>query len=125
MVEGRYLFCRNAECDIVYFAANGGASFSTADVRERVYQKRPSDPEVFICYCFRHRLGDLTSGSEARRHRILEDITAGIHAGQCACDLRNPQGSCCLGNVNSVVRSIRRESSAPEGDSPPEARSAP
>ena len=28
----------------------------------------------------------------------------GIQAGQCACDLRNRQGSCCLGNVRALKR---------------------
>jgi hypothetical protein len=32
---------------------------------------------------------------------IVDDIKAGIKAGQCACDLRNPQGTCCLGNVRA------------------------
>jgi hypothetical protein len=26
-------------------------------------------------------------------------------AGHCACELKNPQGSCCLGNVTAAVRS--------------------
>ena len=106
LIDGEYFFCRNQDCDIVYFSAGGGMNFSTRDLRERVYQKMPSDPDASICYCFRHRLGDLTDGSAEDRRRILEDITAGIKAAQCACDIRNPQGSCCLGNVRSVLRSF-------------------
>lgn len=37
------------------------------------------------------------------RYKLSADITAGIRAGQCACDLRNPQGICCLGNVRRLI----------------------
>ena len=37
---------------------------------------------------------------------IVDDINTGINAGQCACDLRNPQGSCCLGNVRGLIKRI-------------------
>lgn len=44
------------------------------------------------------------AGLEANgRSAVVADISAGIKAGPCACDLRNPQGSCCLGNVRGVV----------------------
>ncbi len=103
LVEGDYWFCRNEGCDVVYYSELG-LSFLTEDLREQVYQKRPHDPDVFVCYCFRHTVGEVTGGSPQGRARILEDITAGIHSAQCACDIRNPQGSCCLGNVKAVVR---------------------
>ena len=35
---------------------------------------------------------------------ILQHITAEVKAGNCACEIRNPQGSCCLGNVNAAVK---------------------
>ena len=34
---------------------------------------------------------------------MIAAVEAGIRAGKCACDIRNPQGSCCLGNVRAVV----------------------
>jgi len=48
-------------------------------------------------------VGELLTGSPAERSLIIEDIQAGITAGQCACDLRNPQGTCCLGNVQKLA----------------------
>jgi hypothetical protein len=54
-------------------------------------------------YCFRHTVGDVRAASPATRAAIVDDINAGIKAGQCACDLRNPQGSCCLGNVRGLI----------------------
>ncbi len=100
----QYLFCRTQTCPVVYFSASGDQTFTVDQVRERVYQKEPDTEDVFICYCFRHTVGDLHAGSPEERSAIVDDIDAGINASQCACDLRNPQGSCCLGNVRSLIK---------------------
>lgn len=101
-----YLFCKTETCPVVYFSADGVQTFTTEHVRERVYQKEPAAGDVLICYCFHHTVRDLQTSSAERRISILDDIDAGIAADQCACDLRNPQGSCCLGNVRSKIRAL-------------------
>ncbi len=98
-----YLFCRTQTCPVVYFTP-AGQSFSLEQVRERVYQKEPQAPDVFVCYCFRHTVGELLASTPLTSKAILDDIEAGIRARQCACDLRNPQGSCCLGNVRELLK---------------------
>jgi len=103
MVHDRYLFCATPTCAVVYFAADQSYHFTTAHIREPVYQKNPQDPLVRLCYCFGHTIGDIQAGTAADHATILSDITTGIRAGQCACDLRNPQGSCCLGNVRRAI----------------------
>lgn len=102
-----YLFCRAAECDVVYFSADGAQSFTKAQIRVPVHQKEPDDETVPVCYCFRHspasiRAEWLATGAST----VIEEINSGIQAGQCACEVRNPQGSCCLGNVSRVVKQI-------------------
>jgi hypothetical protein len=101
-----YLFCRTQTCPIVYFSADGEQIFTVEQVRERVYQKEPEAENVFVCYCFRHTVGELHAASPKNRIAIVDDIKAGINAGQCACDLRNPQGSCCLGNVRNLIKRL-------------------
>ena len=99
-----YLFCRTQTCPVVYFSPDGEQTFTVEQVRERVYQKEPNAEEVFVCYCFRHTVGDVRAASSESRKAMVDDINTGINAGQCACDLRNPQGSCCLGNVRGVIK---------------------
>jgi len=98
-----YFFCRTVTCPVVYFSADGNSTFTTDQLRERVYQKAPGDSETKVCYCFGHRVGDIQQASPSKRQLIIEDINAGISADQCACDWRNPQGSCCLGNVLKLM----------------------
>lgn len=101
-----YLFCRTQTCPVVYFSSDGTQTFTTEQVRERVYQKEPDTDEVFVCYCFRYTAGEVHALSSTGRALLINDIDAGIQAGQCACDLRNPQGSCCLGNVRALIGSL-------------------
>ena len=96
-----YRFCRTPACQVVYYAEDGPATFTVEQVREQVYQKEPANSKVFVCYCFRHTVGDVAVAED--KVTLLQEITRGIQAGQCACDLRNPQGSCCLGNVRALV----------------------
>jgi hypothetical protein len=106
--DTKYLFCRTQTCPVVYFPDDGEQTFRVEQVRERVYQKEPEAEDVFICYCFRHTVGKLRAALSKDRLAIVDDINKGINAGQCACDLRNPQGSCCLGNVRSVIKQLEK-----------------
>lgn len=102
-----YFFCRAPSCPTVYFSGDGKQWFGEGDLRERVHQKHPEDHDVLVCYCFRHTPGTIKAelGTTGRTN-VVEAITAGIQAGSCACEIRNPQGSCCLGNVRAVVRRL-------------------
>ncbi len=104
--DTKYLFCRTQTCPVVYFSTNGEQTFTIEQVRERVYQKEPEAQDLLICYCFRHTVGDLRAASPEGRTVIVDEINTGINTGQCACDLRNPQGSCCLGNVRSMIKRL-------------------
>jgi hypothetical protein len=103
----RYYFCQTQECPIVYFAEDGEQSFSEEELRERVYQKHPHDEESTICYCFGHTLGSIRrEWRETGQSTVVAAITLGTQSGQCACDIRNPQANCCLGNVRGFVKQM-------------------
>lgn len=100
-----YRFCETETCPIVYFAEDADQTFAEEDLRVRVFQKHPRDPEVLVCYCFLHTVGEI----EARaRHEgpqaVSREIGQGVREGKCACETRNPQGRCCLGNVRRVEK---------------------
>jgi hypothetical protein len=103
-----YLFCKTQTCPVVYFSPEGEQTFTAEQVRERVYQKEPDAEKVFVCYCFRHTVGDIRAASPETRAALVDDINTGINSEQCACDLRNPQGSCCLGNVRGLIKRLEK-----------------
>lgn len=97
-----FRFCRSADCEVVYFHP-AGECLRKPDLRVRVGLKETQDP-VPICYCF--GFTEAMAVEEIRttgKCTIPQRITAEVKAGNCACEIRNPQGSCCLGNVNAAV----------------------
>src|SRR5262245_59399713 len=112
--DGPYLFCRTADCPVIYFSADGEQSFSKTQIRVPVHQKEPDDENVPVCYCFRHSPATIQAELLATgRSIVIEEINTGINTGQCACEIRNPQGSCCLGNVHAVVKQVTYELNRP------------
>ena len=100
-----FRFCRTATCKVVYFHSVGDR-LEKKDVRVRVGLKEIEDP-VPVCYCFGFTEAMVREEiRETGRCTIPERITAEIKAGRCACEIRNPQGSCCLGNVNAAVKRL-------------------
>lgn len=110
VAAAEYRFCQAADCPTVYYSTDGRQLFSEADLRERVYQKHPLEDNVLVCYCFQHTIGSIRAELiQTGISTVVEAITAGIQANQCACDVRNPQGDCCLGNVRQLVQQIQAE----------------
>ncbi len=106
-----YRFCPDADCDVVYFSA-GGVQFATADVRVSVGHKMPVGRRP-LCYCFGE--SDATIRAEIEmlgRSSAPERIRDHIANGRCACDVRNPRGVCCLGEVIAAIRRLESERAA-------------
>lgn len=104
LAAGSYRFCATRRCPIVYFAAEEEA-VRHEQLRERVFQKEPAG-DVLVCYCFRYSVSALQHSEPTQRAAILADIVAGTRQVQCACELRNPQGRCCLGNVRQLLATV-------------------
>lgn len=103
---GQYWFCSASDCDVVYFGADGDQTFTTADLRVPVWQKQPVGRRT-ICYCFGENELDIGREIEVSGHSQAEGrIRADIAAGRCACEVRNPRGTCCLGDVIAAVRRL-------------------
>ena len=109
-LEGmNYRFCPAPDCDVVYFDRTASSVFRKHDLVVRVGRKESEDP-IPVCYCFDFTMADLrrdiAAGGETE---IPETITAEIAAGRCACEVKNPEGSCCLGNVWSAIKRMRTD----------------
>jgi hypothetical protein len=104
LLDTEYRFCTSAACEVVYFSSDGRQYYAKSQIRERVYQKEPDAEDVFVCYCFQHTRGQVVNSSPEKQAEIVASINTGIQNRQCACDTRNPQGSCCLGNVHKLIK---------------------
>lgn len=98
-----FLFCRTPDCGVVYFHPDG-ETLEKADLRVRVGVKETEDP-VPVCYCFGFTERMLLEEIQATGGTTIpQRIAAEMKAERCACEVRNPQGSCCLGNVKAAAK---------------------
>ncbi len=110
VVERR--FCKTPSCSVVYYGADGAVA-DKAECRVRVGLKETEHP-VPICYCFEFTRADVRRELvETGACTIPARITAEIKAERCACEVKNPAGACCLGEVNKVVNEERVALGAP------------
>ena len=100
-----YYFCEAADCDVVYFAFDAQAPmFRRGDLLVRVGSKETEDP-IPVCYCFGFTRSDIENEFTATGSSTIgERIKTEVKAGNCACDVKNPSGKCCLGDVTRIVK---------------------
>lgn len=100
-----YRFCPDAGCEVAYFDGNG-QRFTTTDVRVPVWQKQPFGDRM-VCYCFGEREDAIREEIERTgQSQAVQRVHDHIAARRCACEVRNPRGACCLGEVTAAVARV-------------------
>ncbi len=99
---GAYHFCSDPACSVVYFDDHGHR-FDKDEIRVPVWQKEPRGARM-ICYCFDESETSIRAELDATGGSLAVDRVRGhISAARCACDLRNPRGRCCLGELTETI----------------------
>jgi hypothetical protein len=105
MSDDDYRFCATPACAVVYYNTCG-AVFTVNDVREPLTAKTIGDARP-LCYCFGFTEGDIRKEmTEMGVTKIPAQISRFIKEKICACEIRNPSGACCLGEVNQAVKQL-------------------
>lgn len=102
----QYYYCTDRACNVVYFSNENAPSFTIEDVKVKVFTK-DKDDDVNVCYCFDWtRLRIKEQIRTAGKSTAAVEIAREVKAGRCECDIKNPKGECCLGDVNQVVKEV-------------------
>jgi len=97
-----FAFCRTNDCPVIYF--NRHQNFMKSDITVRVFQKEHKK-DVPVCYCFGYTTEIIQQVLKTvDQYPPSETIQQYVKEKKCACETRNPQGSCCLGNVKSIEK---------------------
>lgn len=104
VAEGReWFFCDRPDCEVVYFTHDGRMLEKNA-LRVRVGLKEKEAPRP-VCYCFGHSVESIRQEIEKTgRSTVVASITMRVEAGECSCEVLNPKGTCCLGDVSRTVK---------------------
>ena len=110
-----YRFCASPDCELVYFSDDGAQTFTRADLTVRVGVKERGAPRP-LCYCFDHSAESIREEwARTGKSTILEGIRAKVKAGACQCEVTNPGGGCCLGDITKELKALL---AAPEAPAP-------
>lgn len=102
---GEYKFCPSENCPVVYYSA-AGRVFTIEDVRELVTAKSSGDARP-VCYCFGFTEGFIRQEIEQTgKSTVPAQVAQFIKEKLCVCEVRNPAGACCLGEINRTVKTL-------------------
>ena len=90
-----YFFCANPSCDVAYFSSSH--HLTCQDLNKELGVKKSSSGEALLCYCFEVTKQAVNAQSLSYIQRHMASIG-------CRCDVRNPQGSCCLANIKRHLK---------------------
>lgn len=104
-----YFFDRTPSCDVVYFSNEAKSYFAKDELTVRVGLKQTESP-IPICYCFGHTAESAREEiATTGRSTVAKRIAAEVQSGNCSCEVKNPSGKCCLGDVNRAIQQIQKE----------------
>lgn len=93
-------FCASSSCSTVYCDDVSERCVTEDELTVRVHAKHPDDADVLVCYCFGYTQGAVRRDGS----RTSEDVRTQVEAGRCACEVKNPRGVCCLGDIIKLER---------------------
>ena len=103
-LEGFY-YCETPGCEVVYF--RDVEILTQKELEVTVGLKEGTVPTT-ICYCFDWTKEKIQAELDERGKTIaLEDIKAKMKDPGCSCEILNPSGGCCLGDVGKVIKELK------------------
>jgi hypothetical protein len=102
----KFRFCASAACEVVY-VSDAAQVFRVDDLRVPVWQKLPPGHRI-VCYCFGENERDMQREiDEQGQTWAVERVRSHIAKRRCACEVRNPRGACCLGDVIAAAKRLQ------------------
>lgn len=93
-----WAICPTDGCWIYYFAIDApDRTISVTELRRKPATKSPEAAALF-CFCF-----DISRAVVLGANALaaIEYVRARVAARECACELLNPAGTCCLGSITA------------------------
>lgn len=97
-------FCASPQCPVVYFDEVSDRRVEESELTVLVYAKHARDRSAPICYCFGFTVGDVLDAMKTGAPAISSIVRTEVEAGHCACEVKNPKGTCCLGDIAFAER---------------------
>ena len=96
--DASWRFCRTADCPTVYFSGVTSLEASSLTVPVGIKSNHSARP---ICYCFGHSAADIKAAAGTPQS-IFQRVSQACRRGEDRCEVTNPQGFCCLGDIRVI-----------------------
>ena len=102
--EVPFYFCKTRGCPVVYFSGDGSIRYTKDQLRGIIGDKETTPP-IPACYCF-GVTEEMISGQIQKTGKSSYStwIAKEVKEGNCACDVRNPEGNCCLAEIRKAEK---------------------
>ncbi len=103
--------CLDMDCEVVYFGESG-LELRGADLHTVPGFKVGGDN--LVCYCFQHSRSAIEQEVRTLASSpTFDEIRKQVKAKNCACEVRNPTGKCCLRDIQRIVEETSMKGAAP------------
>jgi len=103
--------CLDQDCEVVYFG-DRGLELRRADLHT-VPGFKVGDGDL-VCYCFHHsRTAIEQEVRTLSSSPTVDEIRRQVKEKNCACEVRNPTGKCCLRDVQQIIEETSMKGTSP------------
>ncbi|RUM75026.1 MAG: hypothetical protein DSZ10_00605 [Sulfurovum sp.] len=100
-------YCKTPSCAVVYFR---GEEILTQDALTVSVGLKEGVSPATVCYCFGWTKEKIAEELKSTgKTTALEDIKAKMEDPGCSCEILNPSGACCLGDVSKAIKELEAE----------------
>jgi Zinc binding domain len=96
LVSRSYYFCPSKGCPTAYFSTLGN---NIPKQQLTTYQDIQNDK---LCYCFDIDTTDYLTAFNNNAETIKNFVIERTKSDECACEIRNPSGQCCLSKFKAL-----------------------
>ncbi len=99
--------CLNPEDKTVYYFNDLKITVNQKDVVTNVGFKSQSYIKT-VCYCFQHTADNIIDDYIKNNISNIEnDVRQKVKEKRCSCEVSNPKGKCCLGDIRNVIKGVQ------------------
>jgi hypothetical protein len=104
IVSDTYCFCPNKDCTTAYFSIAGN------NIPKQQLTTHQDIQKDKLCYCFDIDTADYLAALDTNQAEPVKNfVMQRTKSGECACELRNPSGQCCLAKFKLLEKEFTRQ----------------
>ncbi len=101
IAKDNFYYCSSRECPTAYFSESGYSTSKSRLISQQAFQNDT------LCYCFDITAEDYQSALQSHHADAIKGfVIQRTKLVDCACEIRNPAGLCCLAKFKQLEKDI-------------------